>query len=420
MNSTEPVTHSHSEQATHLPAPSPTGEFIVLVALMMSMTALAIDAVLPAFDMIRADIVMAHPNQAQLLISLLFAGLALGQLVSGPLSDALGRKKILYAGLGLFLLGTVLCIFAQDLTALLLGRFVQGLGVSGPYICAISIVRDKFAGRQMAKIMSVVMMIFITVPALAPSIGQAIMLIADWRAIFVFYLIFAAAVIALIFFRLEETLPREKRIAFSVNAISDGFKTVISNRLTAGYTLAMGLFFGCFLGYINSSQQILQELYGTGKLFTVYFGGLALVLGFASFFNSRFVERLGMHFISRRAIYVIITSSVLFLLLQFFITPALWMFVIYASILFFSFGLVFGNLNAIAMEPMGHVAGIAAAVIGASSSLISMGLGTYIGQAYNQSVMPVTLGFIIVPTLGLLATLWADGGSKKYSAKHTD
>ncbi len=420
MNSTEPVTHSHSEQATHLPAPSPTGEFIVLVALMMSMTALAIDAVLPAFDMIRADIVMAHPNQAQLLISLLFAGLALGQLVSGPLSDALGRKKILYAGLGLFLLGTVLCIFAQDLTALLLGRFVQGLGVSGPYICAISIVRDKFAGRQMAKIMSVVVMIFITVPALAPSIGQAIMLVADWRAIFVFYLIFAAAVIALIFLRLEETLPREKRIAFSVNAISDGFKTVISNRLTAGYTLAMGLFFGCFLGYINSSQQILQELYGTGKLFTVYFGGLALVLGFASFFNSRFVERLGMHFISRRAIYVIIASSVLFLLLQFFITPALWMFVIYASILFFSFGLVFGNLNAIAMEPMGHVAGIAAAVIGASSSLISMGLGTYIGQAYNQSVMPVTLGFIIVPTLGLLATLWADGGSKKYSAKHTD
>ncbi len=420
MNSTEPVTHSHSEQSTHLPAPSPNGEFIVLVALMMSMTALAIDAVLPAFDMIRADIVMAHPNQAQLLISLLFAGLALGQLVSGPLSDALGRKKILYAGLGLFLLGTVLCIFSQDLTALLLGRFVQGLGVSGPYICAISIVRDKFAGRQMAKIMSVVMMIFITVPALAPSIGQAIMLVADWRAIFVFYLIFAAAVIALIFFRLEETLPREKRIAFSVKAISDGFKTVISNRLTAGYTLAMGLFFGCFLGYINSSQQILQELYGTGKLFTVYFGGLALVLGFASFFNSRFVERLGMHFISRRAIYVIIASSVLFLLLQFFIQPALWIFVIYASILFFSFGLVFGNLNAIAMEPMGHVAGIAAAVIGASSSLISMGLGTYIGQAYNQSVMPVTLGFIIVPTLGLLATLWADGGSKRYSAKHTD
>lgn len=414
MNSTEPA------QPTSTGAPSPTREFILLVALMMSMTALAIDAILPAFDNIRADIAMNNPNQAQLLISLLFCGLALGQLVSGPLSDALGRKKILYAGLGLFLLGTVLCIFAQDLTALLLGRFVQGLGVSGPYICAISIVRDKFAGRQMAKIMSVVMMIFITVPALAPSIGQAIMLIADWRAIFVFYLIFAVAVIALIFFRLEETLPREKRIAFSVNAISDGFKTVISNRLTAGYTLAMGLFFGCFLGYINSSQQILQELYGTGKLFTVYFGGLALVLGFASFFNSRFVERLGMHFISRRAIYVIIASSVLFLLLQFFITPALWMFVIYASILFFSFGLVFGNLNAIAMEPMGHVAGIAAAVIGASSSLISMGLGTYIGQAYNQSVMPVTLGFIIVPTLGLLATLWADGGSKKYSAKHTD
>lgn len=411
MNSTEPTNTS----ATPHPAPSPKREFVVLVALMMSMTALAIDAVLPAFDMIRADIPMANPNQAQLLISLLFAGLALGQLVSGPLSDALGRKKILYAGLSLFLLGTCLCVVAQDLTSLLIGRFIQGLGVSGPYICAISIVRDKFAGRQMAKIMSVVMMIFITVPALAPSIGQGIMLVADWRAIFVFYLLFAAMVIGLIFFRLEETLPKANRIAFSVKGIGDGFKTVISNRLTAGYTLAMGLFFGCFLGYINSSQQIFQDLYGTGKLFTLYFGGLALVLGFASFFNSRFVERLGMHFISRRAIYVIITSSVLFLLLQLFIAPSLWMFVIYAIILFFSFGLVFGNLNAIAMEPMGHVAGIAAAVIGATSSLISMSLGTFIGQAYNHSVLPVTLGFIIVPTLGLLVTLWADGGSKKHS-----
>jgi DHA1 family bicyclomycin/chloramphenicol resistance-like MFS transporter len=412
MNATEPANTSPSVHT----APSPAREFIVLVALMMSMTALAIDAILPAFDNIRADIAMNNPNQAQLLISLLFCGLGLGQLVSGPLSDALGRKKILYAGLILFLIGTSLCVIAQDLTTLLIGRFIQGLGVSGPYICAISIVRDKFSGRQMAKIMSVVMMIFITVPALAPTIGQGIMLIADWRAIFVFYLLYALIVGVWIFFRLDETLPKENRIPFSVKGISDGFKTVISNRLTAGYTLAMGLFFGCFLGYINSSQQIFQDLYGTGKLFTVYFGGLALVLGFSSFFNSRFVERLGMHFISRRAVFVIIASSLLFLVLQLFIAPSLWMFVIYASILFFSFGLVFGNLNAIAMEPMGHVAGIAAAVIGATSSLISMSLGTFIGQAYNHSVMPITLGFIIVPTLGLLVTLWADGGHKKHQS----
>ncbi len=414
MNSTDSALNT---TATPKTAAAPAREFIVLVALMMSMTALAIDAILPAFEHIRADIAMDNPNQAQLLISLLFCGLGLGQLVSGPLSDAFGRKKVLYAGLILFLAGTVLCVVAQDLTALLIGRFIQGLGVSGPYICAISIVRDKFSGRQMAKIMSVVMMIFITVPALAPSIGQGIMLVADWRAIFVFYLLYALIVGVWIFFRLEETLPVENRIPFSVKGIGNGFKTVVSNRLTAGYTLAMGLFFGCFLGYINSSQQIFQDLYGTGKLFTVYFGGLALVLGFSSFFNSRFVERLGMHFISRRAVWVIIASSLLFLALQLFIVPSLWMFVIYAAILFFSFGLVFGNLNAIAMEPMGHVAGIAAAVIGATSSLISMTLGTAIGQAYNDSVMPVTLGFIIVPTLGLLLTLWADGGAKKRAAK---
>lgn len=401
-------------------AAAPAREFIVLVALMMSMTALSIDAILPAFDHIRADILMHNPNQAQLLISLLFAGLGLGQLVSGPLSDAMGRKKILYAGLVLFTLGTGLCVIAQDLTMLLIGRFIQGLGVSGPYICAISIVRDKFSGRQMAKIMSVVMMIFITVPALAPTVGQGIMLIADWRAIFIFYLLYAAIVGGWIFFRLEETLPPENRIPFSVKGISDGFKTVVRHRLTAGYTLAMGLFFGCFLGYINSSQQIFQDLYGTGTLFTLYFGGLAMILGFSSFFNSRFVERLGMHYISRRAIIVIISSSLMFFLLQLFVAPSLWIFVIYASVLFFSFGLVFGNLNAIAMEPMGHVAGIAAAVIGATSSLISMSLGTFIGQAYDHSVMPITLGFMIVPTLGLLVTLWADGGKKKRLVTETN
>lgn len=406
-------TDSSLNTATPKSAASPAREFIVLVALMMSMTALAIDAILPAFDNIRADIAMDNPNQAQLLISLLFCGLGLGQLISGPLSDALGRKKILYAGVALFILGTGLCVLAQDLTALLIGRFIQGLGVSGPYICAISIVRDKFSGRQMAKIMSVVMMIFITVPALAPTIGQGIMLVADWRAIFGFYFIYAVIVGVWIFFRLDETLPKENRIPFSVKGFSDGFKTVIGNRLTAGYTLAMGLFFGCFLGYINSSQQIFQELYGTGTLFTVYFGGLALVLGFSSFFNSRFVERLGMHYISRRAMYAIISSSLLFLLLQLWVAPTLWMFVTYACILFFSFGLVFGNLNAIAMEPMGHVAGIAAAVIGATSSLVSMSLGTFIGQAYNQTLMPITLGFILMPSLGLLVTLWADKGSAK-------
>lgn len=406
-------TDSSLNTATTKSAASPAREFIVLVALMMSMTALAIDAILPAFDNIRADIAMDNPNQAQLLISLLFCGLGLGQLISGPLSDALGRKKILYAGVALFILGTGLCVLAQDLTALLIGRFIQGLGVSGPYICAISIVRDKFSGRQMAKIMSVVMMIFITVPALAPTIGQGIMLVADWRAIFGFYFIYAVIVGVWIFFRLDETLPKENRIPFSVKGFSDGFKTVIGNRLTAGYTLAMGLFFGCFLGYINSSQQIFQELYGTGTLFTVYFGGLALVLGFSSFFNSRFVERLGMHYISRRAMYAIISSSLLFLLLQLWVAPTLWMFVTYACILFFSFGLVFGNLNAIAMEPMGHVAGIAAAVIGATSSLVSMSLGTFIGQAYNQTLMPITLGFILMPSLGLLVTLWADKGSEK-------
>jgi len=385
-------------------------EFIALLAMMMSMTALSIDAILPAFDSIRADIPMSNPNQVQLMVSLLFFGLGIGQLVSGPCSDALGRKSVLYAGLALFSLGISLCFFAQNLTTLLIGRFIQGLGISGPYIATVSIVRDKFVGRQMAKIMSMVMMIFITVPALAPSVGQTILLFANWRMIFLFYFCYAIILGLWIYVRLEETLPAEKRIVFSLTSFAHAFKSVINNRVTTYYTLAMGLMFGSFIGYLNSSQQIFQDLFSTGKLFTLYFGGLALILGLSSLFNSKFVEKLGMHFISRRAILSIISCSMLFLLIQFFVPVSLGMFVGYAVLLFFCFGLVFGNLNAIAMEPMGRSAGMAAALIGATSSILSMSLGTSIGQAYNHSTIPLTCGFIILPSLALMMTIL---GNKK-------
>lgn len=386
----------------------PAFEFIALVALMMSVTAMSIDAILPAFDAVRADIAMDNPNRAQLMISMLFFGLALGQLVSGPLSDALGRKPVLFGGLTLFTLGITLCYFATDLHHLLAGRFIQGLGASGPYITAISVVRDKVAGRQMARIMSMVMIIFITIPAIAPSLGQGILWLADWRMIFVFYFFYAALIALWVHFRLEETLPKEKRIPFTTQGFANGFQAVISHKRTRGYTLAMGLMFGSFIGYLNSSQQIFQELYQTGTQFNLYFGGLALVLGASSLFNAKFVVKYGMHYISKRAILGIISSSILFLLLQQLTAPSLLMFVVYAAVIFFCFGLVFGNLNAIAMEPMGKVAGIASALIGATSSLVSMSLGTYIGQAYNHTVMPMTIGFAIVPCIALGIMFWSD------------
>lgn len=390
-----------TDYSTH-PTPSriSSQEFTVLVALLMSIVAISIDALLPALGFISNDIPLAHDNQAQYIISALFLGMAIGQLVCGPLSDASGRKKVLYGGIVLFFCGSLMCFFAQDINTLLIGRFVQGLGVAGPYVSAISIVRDKYAGNEMARVMSLVMMIFIMVPALAPSLGQAVLLISSWRYIFVLYIVYALIIGIWIFFRLEETLPKEYRIPFSRRGFFEGFKEVISNRTTMCYTLCMGLFFGSFLGYLNSSQQIFQDLFQTGKLFTLYFGILALVFGAASMVNARFVQRWGMDYLCNCAVLGIIVSSAIFLIVLMVLPANLWLFMVYASVLFFCFGLVFGNVNAMAMEPMGHVAGIASAIIGATSSILSMLIGTTIGQMYNGTLIPVTSGFLI---LGIIA-----------------
>jgi DHA1 family bicyclomycin/chloramphenicol resistance-like MFS transporter len=378
------------------------GEFTLLVALMMSIVAISIDALLPALGFIAKAVPLDYPNQIQYVISMLFLGMALGQLVCGPLSDALGRKKILYGGIFLFLCGSALCFFATSIEGLLLGRFIQGLGVAGPYISAISIVRDKYAGNEMARIMSLVMMIFIMVPAIAPSLGQAVLLVSSWRYIFVLYVVYALIIGVWIFLRLEETLPADNRIPFTRKGFIEGFKEVISNYSTMCYTLCMGLFFGSFMGYLNSSQQIFQELFNTGKMFTVYFGVLALLFGAASMVNARFVQKWGMEYLCSRATMGIILSSGIFLIIQLITPPVLWHFLIYAAVLFFCFGLVFGNVNAMAMEPMGHVAGIASAVIGATSSILSMVIGTTIGQMYDSTLIPLTCGFVFLATLCLV------------------
>lgn len=384
-----------------------TREFTILMAMLMSVVAISIDALLPALGMVTQDLKLANPNHAQYLIGLIFAGMAVGQLICGPLSDALGRKKILYAGLSLYFGGSLLCFFAAQFEFILLGRFIQGLGVSAPYVSAISIVRDKYSGRVMARVMSVIMMVFIMVPAIAPSLGQAILLYASWRSIFILYIVYALIAAAWVFFRLEETLPREKRIPFHLANIARGFSEVIHHRLTVSYTLCMGICFGSFIGYLSSSQQIFQVQFGTGKMFTVYFGMLALVFGAASLLNSRLVERLGMQYICIRSFVGIISSSAFFLAIHMFMEIDLWMFLLYAAVLFLCFGLIFGNLNALAMEPMGHIAGIASAVIGATSSVISIILGAGIGQLYNGTLVPIVSGFLILGGLALLIMLAA-------------
>ncbi len=385
----------------HTPAgKTPALSFIILMALLMSIVAISIDALLPALGLIGAEYQVSDANHVQYVVGALFVGLAFGELVAGPLSDAMGRKPVLYVGLALYLIGSVLCFFAPSFDLLLLGRLLQGIGVAGPYVSTVSIVRDQYSGRDMARVMSIIMMIFILVPAIAPALGQGVLYIASWREIFLFYIVYSVAIVTWIALRLDETLPKERRIAFKASAIRHGFVEVFKNRITMSYMLAIGACFGGFLGYLNSSQQIFQVQFKTAEMFTVYFGLLALVLGAASLVNSRIVARLGMRYICLRAMISVVAASAVFLGLHAIAAITLWMFLIYAAIIFFGFGLMFGNLNAIAMEPMGHIAGTAAAVISAVSSLISMALGTLIGQLYDITLIPMTLGFIV---LGLVA-----------------
>ncbi|WP_410209261.1 multidrug effflux MFS transporter [Aquirhabdus sp.] len=375
-------------------------EFALLMALLMSVVSFSIDATLPALGQIGLDFGV-QDNRIQWVITCIFAGMTIGQLIAGPLSDAIGRKRILFSGIAIYFLGSLLCYFTTSFELFLVGRFIQGLGVSGPYITAISVVRDKYSGAQMAKVMSIIMMVFMVAPAIAPSIGQLIISLAGWHTIFLVYIIYALTVGGWIALRLEETLPLSHRIPLKLKAFEHGFIEVVSNRTTMSYLLCTGLCFGGLIAYLGSSQQIFMQQFGlSGQSFSLYFALLAFFMGMASFVNSRIVARFGMRTVCIGAMLVITLVSLLFLLVQ--ITGAhihLWMFITYASLLFFAFGLMFGNLNAIAMEPMGHVAGMASAIIGAVSSILSLVLATIIGQLYDNTLVPITSGFFVLCAL---------------------
>ncbi|MGE0007070.1 MAG: multidrug effflux MFS transporter [Parvibaculaceae bacterium] len=385
-------------------------EFIALVALTFSLIAMSIDSMLPALGDIAGDLGAGEPNDRQLVLTAFFAGLTLGQLVYGPVSDSTGRKPAMYAGIACFIAGGLICGFSHDFTTMLLGRILQGFGAAGPRIVAMAMVRDLYAGRAMARIMSFVMAVFILVPILAPSVGQLMLLIADWR--FIFYGLVAVGVIDVLWLatRQPETLAPQDRAPLSIGHILQSAREAVTSRITLGYTLATGCVFGSFIGYLGTSQQIFQEQYGTGRLFAVYFGILAAGIGLASIVNAKLVMRFGMRNLSKWALRSACVLSLACLLVVWLLGghPPLWAFVAFMTVLFFFNGLLFGNYNALAMEPMGHIAGVAAAVVGSLSSLVAVGAGTPIGQLYDGTVVPLVGGFAFMEIAALLITEWAE------------
>ncbi len=385
-------------------------EFVALMALMISLVALSIDSMLPALHAIGADLNAPSDNDRQLVVSALFIGLAAAQMLFGPVSDTIGRKPTIYLGVGVFGLGCLISIFATDFTQMLIGRLLQGVGVAAPRVVTVAIIRDRYEGDAMAKIMSLIMSVFILVPVLAPTLGQGILLLSDWRMIFVALL--ALGLSALVWFGLRqaETLPPERRRPFSAKPLLTAVVSIVGHRRSAGYTVAAGLVFGAFIGYLNSSQQILQEQFGLGKLFPLYFGILAVSIGAASFLNSRLVMRFGMHKLARIALNSLLVLSIGFFALALLLDghPPLWAFMAYMLPAFFAIGILFGNFNAMAMSPFGHIAGMAAAVVGAATTFISLLLGMAIGRFYDGTVMPLTIGFLGLSLAAVGVMGWAD------------
>jgi len=385
------------------------------MATLTALAALSIDTMLPALPAIGASLGVERANDNQLVVSLFFLGFGIGQLFYGPLSDAVGRKPVAYVGLALFLAGSLLAWLARAFPIMLAARLLQGVGVAGPRTITLALVRDRFEGRAMARVMSLVMVVFMFVPVVAPAIGQAIMGVAGWRGIFLVYLVIGLLATVWFGVRQNETLPRSRRIPFSAKRMWAGLREVVTTRRSIGFTIATGFVFGAFLGYLSSAQQILQQQYALGSRFPLYFAMLSIAIASASFLNAKLVLRLGMHALATWSLRSICVVSVAFSIFASVNAghPPLWTFMTYLMLSFFGLGLLFGNLNALAMQPLGHIAGTGAAVVGATSMLISLAFGTWIGQSYDGTVLPLTIGFAVLSGCSSLSAIWAESGRQR-------
>ena len=383
-------------------------EFIVLISLIMSLVALSIDAMLPALNQIGEDLAVENSNDLQYIIAVLFLGMGFGQMLFGPLSDSIGRKPAISIGFGIFLLGCLLSAFAQNFETMLIGRLLQGFGASSPRIVTVALVRDSYSGRAMARVMSFSMSIFILVPIMAPALGQWVMGFAGWRGIFISFIGLTAIVSIWFLFRLRETLPVNRRRRFSFGELAYNLRSIVTNRIICGYTVTAGFVFGAFVAYLSLSQKIFQDQYQLGDDFPLYFGVLASSIGAASLLNASLVMRLGMRLLSIVAMACSLLVSVLFLIFSHVHQghpPLVWL-MIYLLSLFFFTGILFGNLNALAMEPLKKFAGLGAAFIGSLSTLLSAAFGVVIADAYDGTVLPLIIGFSLFSLLGLLTIIW--------------
>lgn len=405
MNAPEPDRHF----ATHPPAANERmsrGEFILLVATMMALTALSVDVMLPALPQIGAALGLSNANDRQIVIIIYMLGFSIGQLAYGRLSDRYGRKRVLMAGMAIFIAGSLVAALASHFVPMLTARAVQGLGAAAPRVIAVALVRDRYAGRDMARVMSFAMAVFIIIPVLAPSIGQGLLQIGTWRLVFDF--LFVAGIIVALWsgLRLPETAPSGRDEPLP---LSEAVRYALETPQTIGYAFAGGLAFGCVMSYVSSAQQVFVDVFGLGDRFPLAFAATAIMIAVASLTNAMLVERYGMRRLSHTSLAAFVVISALLVGAALIGWASFSVFIGTMMPLFLLFGLVAPNFNALAMEPQGDNAGMASSVVGFVSTGLGALAGGLIGHLFDGTVLPIALGFLCLSGLAFLVVLWVEG-----------
>ena len=399
-------------QATDPTAKSGPGfpEFVALIAMLMALNALAIDSMLPALPAIGEALGVVGDNTRQWVVTAYLLGFGGAQIIYGPLADRYGRRPVLTVGIVLYVVFSLLAAFAPTFETLILARIGTGLGAAATRVLAVSIVRDRYSGRTMARVMSLSFLVFLGVPILAPTIGQLILLVAPWRWIFGVLALTGSAVLIWATLRLPETLAPADRLPIRASRIAGAFREALTNRQAMGYTLGSTAITGALFGFINSSQQIFYDVFKAPALFTTVFAVVAGGIAVASILNAKLVERLGSRLIAHTALIGFTVMGLIHAGVSLSGYETIWTFAVIQTLTMFCFGFIAGNFGAMAMEPMGHIAGTASSAQGFISTIAGSLLGFFIGQQFNGSVTPMAVGFALCGLLAIAAVLFAERG----------
>ncbi|MBY0306557.1 MAG: multidrug effflux MFS transporter [Sphingomonas sp.] len=391
------------QQTIRAPAQPPIGfvEFVALVASLMALTALGIDAMLPALPAIATALNVGVANDRQLVIGVFLLGFGLAQLVHGPLADRYGRRPVLVASLSAYVIANLIAAFSASFMLLLVARFAAGMAIAASRVVTVALVRDCYSGRAMARVMSLAFMVFMAAPVLAPSVGELILLFGSWRLIFVMIAAISAVILIWFVIRMPETQRIADRQPLSIERLWDGWRQALTDRFSIGYTLAATALMGGLYGFINSVQQIVGALTGDNRLLVPVFIGVASMMALANLLNSRIVMRLGTRRISHSALVGLVLLSAVHLMIARLGAETIYSFAILQALAMACFGLATANFSSMAMENMGHIAGTASSVQGFISVTGGALAGAAIGQSFDGTTVPLYIGFLVAGLVAL-------------------